>query len=138
MTRMLKTSGFLGLAVMMCIGVYQFTLLSGGSGVPGWMVGGHAHLGVLSILAIVTGFTVDAFELASRLRAAVSGLYVVGQWGLPLTIFAGEGAGLSMLMPTSFIWAACLIVSMLLMAWQAASAEDVPAERARPATPADD
>ncbi len=43
-----------------------------------------------------------------------------------------------MLIPTSFIRAACLIVPMLLMAWQAANAEDVPAERARHAVLADD
>lgn len=53
MTKPLKASGFLGLATMMTIGLYQFILLSGGHGVPGWMVGAHAHLGVISILAIV-------------------------------------------------------------------------------------
>jgi hypothetical protein len=46
MTKPLKASGFLGLAVMMAVGLHQFVILSGGDAVPGWMIGGHAHLGV--------------------------------------------------------------------------------------------
>ncbi|WP_018256954.1 hypothetical protein [Halomicrobium katesii] len=84
MTRLLKMSGFLGLAAMMLVGLYQATLVAGGSAAPGWMVGGHAHLGVLSILAIVVGFTVDVLGLTGRLRQAVSGLFVVDQWGVSL------------------------------------------------------
>lgn len=56
------------------MGIYQFVLAESQGGAPGWMVGGHAHLGVLSILAVVVGFSVDAFGLASRLRNAVTGL----------------------------------------------------------------
>lgn len=62
MTKALKASGFLGLATMMVVGLYQFTLLAGGNGVPGRMIGGHAHLGVISILAIVMGFAAPQLE----------------------------------------------------------------------------
>ncbi|WP_424002961.1 hypothetical protein ACOZ4I_03195 [Haloarcula salina] len=115
MTRTLKASGFLGLAVMMTVGMYQFVLLSGGSSVPGWMIGGHAHLGVLSILAIVMGFAVPALGVTGTLRRAVTGLYVAGQWGIPGIVWLGEGAGLALLMPTGFLWGGCLIASMLIM-----------------------
>lgn len=137
MTRILKTSGFLGLAVMMLVGLHQFTILSGGNAVPAWMIGGHAHLGVLSILAIVVGFTVEAFGVAGNLRRAVTGLFVVGQWALPLTIWIGEGGGMTFLMPTSFLWAFALIAAMLIMAWQAATT-DSSISSPRGATPADD
>ncbi|POG56658.1 hypothetical protein [Haloferax marisrubri] len=138
MSRILKTSGFLGLATMMVVGLYQYTLLESG-GVPSWLVGGHAHLGVLSILAVVMGFAVDAFALTGRLRAAVSGLFVVGQWLLPLTIWVGVGFGLMFLIPTTFLWGVCLIVSMLIMAWQAwVSEPTTPGGMPGPASPADD
>jgi hypothetical protein len=133
MTRILKTSGFLGLATMMVVGLYQNLLLASGQGVPGWLIGGHAHLGVLSILAIVLGFAVDAFDLAGRLRTAVTGLFLAGQWLLPGTIWIGQGADMTFLMPTAFLWGLCLIVTMLLMAWQAAS---VPATGGQPPTTA--
>ena len=119
MTRALKTSGFLGLAVMMAVGIHQFVVIESTGTVPDWMVGGHAHLGVLSILAIVMGFAVDAFEVTGQIRTAVSGLYLAGQWLLPLTIWVGIGGQMTMLMPTTFIWGLFLIVAMLVMAWQA-------------------
>ena len=137
MSRILKTSGFFGLAVMMSVGLYQVSLMPAG-GPPGWMVGMHAHLGVLSILAIVTGFAVDAFDIVGNLRTAVAGLYVVGQWMLPGSIFIGEGLGMLIVMPTMFLWGACLIVAMLIMAWRAATV-DVPSRSAPGArVPADD
>jgi len=137
MTRILKTSGFLGLATMMVVGLYQAMLLSGGTAVPDWMIGGHAHLGVLSILAIVVGFSVDALGLAGRLRRAVSGLFVVGQWGVPLTVWAAAALSIPPLHATTFLWGTALIVSMLLMAWQAATTD---ADWSTPpaAAPADD
>ena len=115
MTRALKGSGFLGLAVMMAVGLHQFVILSGGDAVPGWMIGGHAHLGVLSILAIVMGFAVPALGVTGNLRTAVTGLFIAGQWGIPGIVWLGEGFGLMFLMPTGFIWGGALIVSMLIM-----------------------
>lgn len=105
---------------MMTVGLYQNVLLASGQAAPPWMVGGHAHLGVLSILAVVLGFAVPALGVVGRLRTAVSGLFVVGQWLLPLTIWVGEGAGVTAIMPTAFLWGLCLVVSMLLMAYVSA------------------
>jgi len=118
MTKALKASGFLGLATMMVVGLYQFVRLSGGTGVPGWMVGGHAHLGVISILAIVMGFAVPALGVTGRLRTAVSVLFIAGQWGIPGVVWLGEGAGLTFLMPTAFLWGLALITAMLIMLYK--------------------
>ena len=115
MTKPLKASGFLGLAVMMAVGLHQFTIVAGGNPVPGWMIGGHAHLGVLSILSIVMGFAVPAVGVTGTLRTAVTVLFIAGQWGIPGIVWLGEGFGLTFLMPTGFLWGLCLIVSMLIM-----------------------
>lgn len=138
MSRLLKTSGFLGLAVMMVVGIYQNMLLASGQAVPSWMVGGHAHLGVLSILAIVLGFAVDAYDLTSRVRITVTGLFLAGQWLLPVTIWTGEGFGLSFLMPTTLLWGSCLFAAMLIMAWQAARTEAVLGDQQPATRPVDD
>lgn len=140
MTRLLKASGFLGLAVMMTVGLYQFVLLSGGEAVPGWMIGGHAHLGVLSILAIVLGLAVPAMGVTGNLRTAVSGLFVAGQWGIPGIVWLGEGFGFGFLLPTGFLWGGCLIVSMLLMFYVTVTGSDVdrPERGPSPSAPADD
>lgn len=118
MTRVLKTSGFIGLAAMMAVGLYQFILLESAGSLPAGLMGGHAHLGVLSILAIVVGFTVEALGVTGRVRSMVTGFYVVGQWGLPLTIWVGITGGVGIVMPTTFVWGLCLIAAMLLLAWQ--------------------
>ena len=123
MTRTLKTSGFLGLTAMMLVGLYQTSILAGGNQVPGWMIGGHAHLGVLSILAIVVGFAVDAFGVAARLRQAVSGLFVVGQWGVPLAVWGAAITGIGALHALACVAGPALVVSMLIMAWQAATVD---------------
>ncbi|MFC5135587.1 MULTISPECIES: hypothetical protein [Haloferacaceae] len=115
MTRALKGSGFLGLAVMMAVGLHQFVIVAGGSPVPPWMIGGHAHLGVLSILAIVMGFAVPALGVTGNVRTAVTVLFIAGQWGIPGIVWLGEGFGLTFLMPTGFLWGGALIVSMLIM-----------------------
>ena len=138
MTRVLKTSGFLGLATMMVVGIYQNVLMASGASVPAWMIGGHAHLGVLSILAIVVGFTIDAYGFAGRLRTAVTSLFLLGQWLLPVTIWVGEGFGLEFLMPTTLLWGACLVVAMLLMAWQTARTATPISEDPSTVRPADD
>lgn len=139
MTKALKGSGFLGLATMMTVGLYQFVLLSGGQAVPGWMIGGHAHLGVLSILAVVIGFAVPALEVTGTLRTAVTVLFVAGQWGIPGIVWLGEGFGLEFLLPTAFLWGGALIASMLIMFYKTVTQ---PAETAgggpSDAAPADD
>ncbi|AUV80533.1 hypothetical protein C2R22_01715 [Salinigranum rubrum] len=138
MTRVLKTSGFLGLTAMMLVGMYQHSLVAGGGGAPSWMVGGHAHLGVLSILAIVMGFAVDAFSMTGSLRSAVTGLFVLGQWLLPVSVWVGVGFGVTILLPAIFLWGLCLIVAMLIMVWQAATADVGRGGPSHGVAPADD
>jgi hypothetical protein len=138
MTRALKGSGFLGLAVMMAVGLHQLVIVAGGSPAPGWMVGGHAHLGVLSILAIVMGFAVPALDVTGTLRLAVTALFIAGQWGIPGIVWLGEGLGLTFLMPTGFLWGGALIVSMLVMFYKSVT-EDVAGGDGRSGfAPADD
>lgn len=138
MTKVLKASGFLGLAVMMAVGLHQFVMLSGGNAVPGWMIGGHAHLGVLSILAIVMGFAVPALDVTGTLRTAVTVLFVAGQWGIPGIVWLGEGFGLLFLMPTGFLWGGALIVSMLIMLYATLTQDTSSVGGAPGPAPADD
>lgn len=139
MTKLLKASGFLGLATMMTVGLYQFTLLASGQGVPGWMVGGHAHLGVISILAIVVGFAVPALGVTGTLRTAVTVLFLAGQWGIPGVIWIGEGLGFTVLLPTVFLWGGALIVSMLILLFMTVTqSDDLAGRRPARASPGDD
>lgn len=87
------------------------------------MIGGHAHLGVLSILAIVVGLTVDAFGLTGRLRQAVSGLFVFGQWGVPGAVWGAAITGIGAVHALAFVAGPALIAAMPIMAWQAATTE---------------
>lgn len=139
MTKPLKASGFLGLAVMMAVGLHQFAMLAGGGSIPPWMIGGHAHLGVLSILAIVMGFAVPALQVTGTLRTAVTILFIAGQWGIPGIVWLGEGFGLGFLMPTGFLWGGALILAMLIMLY-ATLTQDVTDGETGPAgvAPADD
>ena len=139
MTKALKGSGFLGLATMMTVGLYQFVLLAGGQGVPGWMIGGHAHLGVISILAIVMGFAVPAVGVTGNLRTAVTAMFVAGQWGIPGIVWLGEGFDLTFLMPTGFLWGGALIASMLIMFYKTVTQDaETAGSGPAPAAPADD
>lgn len=105
MSRVLKTSGFLGLAVMMFVGLYMAMQLETGGGV-GWLIAGHAHLGVLSILAIVVGSQVDALDIVGRLRRAATGLYLVGQWLLPTAIWVVSATGIAIVGMSTLLWVA--------------------------------
>lgn len=138
MTKALKASGFLGLAVMMAVGLHQFVILSGGSAVPPWMIGGHAHLGVLSILAIVMGFAVPALGVVGQLRTAVTALFIAGQWGIPGIVWLGEGFGLTFLMPTGFLWGGALIASMLIMLYKTVTTDEAGGGGRAGVAPADD
>jgi hypothetical protein len=122
MSRVLKTSGFLGLAVMMFVGLYMAMQLETGGGV-GWLIAGHAHLGVLSILAIVVGSQVDALDVVGRLRRAATGLYLVGQWLLPTAIWVVSATGIAIVGMSTLLWGLCLVASMLIMAHQAWTAD---------------
>lgn len=82
------------------------------------MIGGHAHLGVLSILAIVMGFIVPTLDVTGTLRTVVTVLFVAGQWSIPGVVWLGEGFGLTFLMPTGFLWGLALVFSMLSMFYE--------------------
>jgi hypothetical protein len=118
MSRVLKTSGFLGLAVMMVVGLYMAMQLSTG-GSAAWLTVGHAHLGVLSILAIVMGSQVDALNVLGRARQASAGLYIVGQWMLPTAIWVVSATEIAVVGMSTMLWGLCLVISMLIMAHQA-------------------
>ncbi|MDS0297872.1 hypothetical protein NDI76_03885 [Halogeometricum sp. S1BR25-6] len=118
MSRILKTSGFLGLTVMMGVGLYMAVQLETGGG-GAWLVPGHAHMGVLSILAVVMGSQVDALNVAGRVRRATTGLYLVGQWMLPLAVWGVSATGIAAIGMSTLLWGLCLVASMLLMAHQA-------------------
>ncbi|MWV40023.1 hypothetical protein GRS80_09710 [Natrialba sp. INN-245] len=109
---------------MMGVGMYQNYLNAIGAGNPAWLIGGHAHLGVLSILAIVLGFAIPAFGVTGSLKQVVTWTFILGQWGLPLVPWLAVGVGLSFLHPTAFLWGGLLIVSMVIMTWQAAVQTD--------------
>jgi hypothetical protein len=133
MTRATKTSGFLGLTVVMGMGIYQAALLSGADPVPSWLSVTTATLGGLSVLAIVTGIVLEHREVDRRGRAVVTGLLLSGQWFLPATITVGDGFGVAAVTPTLFLWTGLLAGAMVGMAY--VSARRV---RSPPAPPAPD
>lgn len=118
MSRVLKTSGFLGLVGMMIVGLYMASQLETG-GNAAWLIPGHAHLGVLSILAIVMGSQVDALNVFGRARQASVGLYLIGQWMLPIAIWVVAATEIAIVGMSTMVWGLCLISSMLIMAHQA-------------------
>lgn len=120
MSRLLKTSGFLGLSIQMLWGMYNVYLITpGGPAITDWMIGAHAHFGVLGILAIVLGFAVDHYDVTGTRRAIVTYGYIAGQWLLPATILVAIGGGLPMLSLLEYLWAFLLFVSMGIMALEA-------------------
>lgn len=118
MTRALKTSGFLGLSIQMLWGMYNVFVLSPQG--PGMtepfqiLIGGHAHLGVLSILAIPLGFAVDHYGLTGTRRSVVTWFFIAGQWLLPLT-FIVIAMGTEVVAITAYLWGLLLFISMALM-----------------------
>lgn len=60
MTRTLRASGYVALTIQLIWGLVQvFAISPAGPGLPAASVGGHAHFGILSILATVTGFAIE-------------------------------------------------------------------------------
>lgn len=130
--RPLRTSGFLGLAVAMSVGLYQNYLYAVDQVPPFWLVEGYDQLLVLSLVAIVTGMSIERFRVTVRVRRAVIVLVLLGQWLLPATSWIGFGTGEEVvpILATTIIWLPCVIAAMLLLAWQAATTET--AERVPP------
>jgi hypothetical protein len=138
MTRVLKTSGFLGLAVVMIIGIYQDYLHASAQAPPFWLTAGSDQLAMLSLVAIVIGVTIKSLTVTGRLRRIITGLVLVGQWLLPASLWVGFATGteIELILATSIVWWPCLLVAMCLMAWQTATTDTthVPPRE----TPADD
>lgn len=116
-SRVLKASGFVALTVQMVWGLAQvYLVMPGGAGLPGAAIGAHAHFGVLSILAVVTGYAVADVGLTGWTRSVAVWGFVAGQWLLPATIVVGE-MFVPPLLVTAFLWGALLAVSMGVVAW---------------------
>lgn len=126
MTRALKASGFVGLAVQMLWGMQNTYLITpGGPTLPGWMIGAHAHFGVLGILAVVLGFSVDRYNVRGTRRSVVTWFYIAGQWLLPATILVAVGMQMMMLSMLQYLWGVLLFVSMAIMAWTVITEEPI-------------
>ena len=121
MSRALKFSGFLGLAVQMLWGMGNVAMIisSGGNPPPQSIVGAHAHFGVLGILAIVVGFAVDYYQPQGWQRTLATWGYILGQWLLPGTLLAQFVTGNHMLGLLEFVWGILLLLAMAVMAVQA-------------------
>jgi hypothetical protein len=123
MSRTLRASGYVALTVQMAWGLIQtFAISPAGPGVPPVAVGAHAHFGVLSILAVVTGFAIERTALTGTLRAVAIWGFVVGQWLLPATILMEMVA--PPLLLTAYLWGAALTISMAIVAWGTITAGD--------------
>ena len=99
----------------------MFAISPAGPGLPAASVGGHAHFGILSILAVVTGFAIERTELAGTLRSIAVWGFIVGQWLLPATVLMEGGPatphhGVSV--------GGSLAVSMAIVAWGTITASD--------------
>jgi hypothetical protein len=135
MSRTLRASGYVALTVQMLWGLVQvFAISPAGPGLPPVSVGAHAHFGVLSILAVVTGFAVERTSLTGTLRSVAVWGFVVGQWLLPATILMEMVA--PPLLVTAYLWGASLTLSMAIVAWGTITASDE-VGRTPTATPAD-
>jgi hypothetical protein len=120
MTRLLKTSGFLGLTAVMGLAIYQAAVVSGNGVIPAWLTTTTATLGGLSTLAVVTGVVLEHRDVDRSGRAVVTGLFLPGQWLLPTTIALGAGLGVRAVTPSLFLWAGLLAGAMVGMAYVSA------------------
>jgi hypothetical protein len=114
--------------------VQVFAVSPAGPGLPPVAVGAHAHFGMLSILAVVTGFAIERTALTGMLRSVAVWGFVVGQWLLPATILMEMVA--PPLLITAYLWGASLTISMAIIAWGTLTASDEVGQ-APSATPAD-
>lgn len=119
MSRILKVSGFLGLTIQMLWGMYNVTFFTAGGQPPAWSIGGHAHFGVLGILAIVLGFAVDHYDVAGTRRQLVTYFFIAGQWLLPATIVVAFNTGMMQLQMLDYLWGVLLAIAMAIMALEA-------------------
>ncbi len=111
------------MVVVRIIGIWWVSQIPG-SGVPAWFVGAYASLGVLSILTIVLGFALDAYRLAGNPRTAVTGMFIVGQWGLPGTTVVASLLEFPPLTLLAYVFGVLLVITTLIMTWLAATMSD--------------
>ena len=136
MSRALRVSGYVALTLQMIWGLINvFAISPMGSGLPPASVGAHAHFGMLSILAVVTGFAIERTALTGTLRSVAVWGFIVGQWLLPATVLMEIVA--PPLLITAYLWGALLTISMAIVAWGTITA-DVDGGRAPEPAPADD
>lgn len=136
MSRILRASGYVALTLQMIWGLVNVFLISPiGSGLPGAAIGAYAHFGILSILAVVTGFAIERAALVGTLRSVAVWRFVVGQWLLPATVLMELVA--PPLLITAYLWGTLLAISMGLVAWGTITADDSDA-RSLWTAPADD
>jgi len=103
MSRTLRASGYVALTIQLSEGLVQvFAISPAGLGLPPVSVGAHAHFGILSILTVVAGFTIEQTALTGRLRSIAVWSFLVGQWLLPATILMGMVA--QPLLITAYLW----------------------------------
>lgn len=122
MSRTLRASGFVALTIQMIWGMYNvFLLTPGGPDINGALVGGHAHFGVLGILAVATGLAIERTNLTGTTRSVAVYGFVVGQWLLPATVLMELVA--PPLLVTAYLWGALLAISMALVAWGTITAD---------------
>lgn len=116
MSKKLRASGYIALTLQMLWGIYNVYLLSpGGPSISGALVGGHAHFGVLGILAVVTGLAIERTNLTGTRKAVAEWFFIIGQWLLPATVLMEMVA--PPLLITAYLWGALLAISMGLIAW---------------------
>lgn len=124
MSRVLRISGYVALTIQMLWGLIQSLLIApiGPEGLPAVAIGAHAHFGILSILAVVTGFAIERTDLTGTARQVAIWGFVLGQWLLPATVLM-EGVAPPLMM-LNFLWGFLLMVSMALLAWGTITADE--------------
>ncbi|GAB7014179.1 hypothetical protein [Halolamina salina] len=126
MSRVLRASGYVALTIQMLWGIVQSYMISPmGPGLPAVSVGAHAHFGILSILAVVTGFAIERTALSGTQRQVAVWGFVVGQWLLPATVLMEAVFPPALL--TAYLWGLLLAVSMGLLAWGTITADEATA-----------
>lgn len=76
----LRISGYVALTLQTLSGVSNVYLICPmGPGLSAPLTGAHAHFGVLSLLAVITGLAIERTELGGRRRTVAICGVIVGQ-----------------------------------------------------------
>ena len=98
----LRLSGLLGLGLGLTFGVYQTFVHDPMIGlphdaVPYWMTAIHIHILGLSLIALLYSHYLD--DLFVGYREATAGAAIIGQWGVPLTMYPLMALGITVFGP---------------------------------------